>query len=160
MLHKVGGRFSLEDVKEDHLNFLYNFRVSGIRKWFFDDRVITWLQHLTWYKKYVTNYDRLFVIFDHELKICIGTVGFIDYQNEHRIIEFGRFGVNSRGHLGKGYGTLILQSLFDCVFRSSKIEAIICDVIAENKIVCFGDSITYGVGATPDSIKLSELLNS
>jgi len=29
-----------------------------------------------------------------------------------------------------------------------------------SKIVCFGDSITYGVGATPYSIKLSELLNS
>ena len=28
------------------------------------------------------------------------------------------------------------------------------------KIVCFGDSITYGVGATSYSIKLSELLNS
>lgn len=135
MLHKIGGRFSLEDVTEEHLSFLFNFRVSGIRKWFFDDRVITWPQHLTWYEKYVTNYDRLFVIFDHELQIYIGTLGFVDYQKEHRIIEFGRFGINSRSHLGKGYGTLILQSLLDHVFMSSKIEAIVLDVIAENKIV-------------------------
>lgn len=32
--------------------------------------------------------------------------------------------------------------------------------VGYNTIVCFGDSITYGVGATPYSVKLSELLNN
>jgi RimJ/RimL family protein N-acetyltransferase len=135
MLHKIGGRFSLEDIKEDHLSFLYNFRLSGVRKWFFDDRAITWSQHLTWYENYVKNNDRLFAIYDHACSIYIGTVGFLDYQKEQRIIEFGRFGINNKNYLGKGYGTLISQSLFDHVLMSSKIEAIVLDVIAENKIV-------------------------
>jgi len=135
MLHKIGGRFSLEDVDKKHLSFLFNFRMSGIRKWFFDDRLINWPQHLTWYEKYVKNYDRLFVVYDHTCAVYIGTVGFIDYRKECRIIEFGRFGINNKNYLGKGYGTLILQSLFDRVFTSSKIEAIVLDVIAENKVV-------------------------
>lgn len=135
MVYKIGGRFSLKDINEEHLSFLFNFRLSGIRKWFFDDRIITWSQHLIWYKKYVTNYDRLFIIFDHIAQVYIGTLGFIDYKEKHKIIEFGRFGINNKNYLGKGYGVLILQSLFDRVFTTSNIETIVLDVIVENKIV-------------------------
>lgn len=135
MLSRIGGRFSLEDVSEEHLRFLFNFRASGIRKWFFDDRLITWSQHLAWFKEYVKHSDRLFAIFDYETHIYIGTIGFIGYNEESRITEFGRFGINSQDHLGKGYGTLIIQSLFNYVFRSSKTEIIVCEVIADNRIV-------------------------
>lgn len=135
MLSKIGGKFSLEPVKDKHLEFIYNFRRSLIRKWFFDDRLFTWEEHLTWYENYVTNYDKLYVICDESASIYIGTVGFIDYQITHKIIEFGRFGINDKTYLGKGYATLILWNLFDEVFKITTIEAIVCEVIAENRIV-------------------------
>jgi len=135
VLYKIGGRFSLEDVAEKHLNFLYNFRVSNIRKQFFDDRAPNWSEHLAWYKDYVSNFDRLFVIFDNVHLLYIGTVGLIDYKIENRVVEFGRFGINNKAYLGKDYGFLILQSLFDYVFLNSNIEAIVCEVIAENRVL-------------------------
>lgn len=103
---------------------------ESIRKYMYDDSIISEENHKKWLTSLKTNNNRfVFVIYFEDREIGVISIDNIDYVNKKCEWAFYIFDPNLRG---KGIGKRLEISMIDYIFNELKMEKLNCAVLANN----------------------------
>ncbi|WP_052702813.1 GNAT family N-acetyltransferase [Paenibacillus beijingensis] len=128
-------RLKLRPLVREDLDRVFGWRNKAeIRNSFFNNDIITWKQHLSWFAAYLNNErDIVFMIEEtadiHEV-VGMGALSNID--TDKQMAEFGRLMIGNSKARGKGIGLESVTAICDFGFLEMGLKEIYLEVFEHN----------------------------
>lgn len=137
---------SLRDINKDDLVIVLGWRnQEHIRNVMFKDSLISWDQHVTWYKTLnkVNKLSKIFAIKDIEY----GVLNIYDVNQDSNSCSWGFYVGDTEAP--KGTGLLLGYTSLEFIFKKMKIRKLCAEVIETNKISCkFHEKLGFKLDGT------------
>ena len=125
---------NLRKIRKSDLPGMVEWRnKKHVRRWFFNQNILTLEKQLKWYKRYLKNSsDRMFII-GTKGNVPIGTIALcnIDYRNKRA--EFGRLMIAESVYLRKGYAADAALALINFAFTEMGLNRLYLESFADDK---------------------------
>jgi len=100
---------------------------KAIRKWMYNQEVISLVEHLNYIKSLSSKKDRLYFMVRYRNEV----IGVIDFTNINYINKKTDFGIYAKPD-SRGFGKILMSSIINYAFYSLKMDRLIAEVFIEN----------------------------
>lgn len=130
------GKICLSLLEEQDLETTLKWRnQEEIRKWFFHSDILTYEQHLEWFRSYQkSDDDYVFMIKDlDDHGKPVGQVAIYHIDREKRRAEFGRLMIGELSAQGKGFAYAATNLALKIAFDQLELREIYLELLSHNK---------------------------
>ena len=143
-------------LEEEDLATTLSWRNQAeIRKWFFHSDILTYEQHLEWFRSYQgSDNDYIFIIKAHgSQNKPVGQLAIYHIDWEKRRAEFGRLMIGELSAQGKGLAYAATNLALKIAFDQLDLEEVYLEVLSDNKrALALYQKIGFKIQSCQDSI--------